>query len=265
MEVTLLQKNKDLTGIIGVIKGVQSHYVNALRRFMMDYVPTMAIEKVEFIKNNSILYDEVIAHRLSLLVLRTNLADYIEKEKVEGGGDGDSRCEVRFTLKARGPCTVYASDLKSNDPKTKPIFPKTPIVKLLADQELELTATAQLGRGMKHAKWSTGLVHYRNRPKMGAKDMKKLEDVWKKQPQARNTIKPAKATLPKELIVSAELNENFIDSIRDAGIGVSELDNEFIFTIESWGAMNCKGIGLKAAELFNEELDSLQKEAKKIK
>ena len=50
---------------------------NALRRIMMTEVPSMAIEDVVFIENSSPMYDEVLAHRLGLVPLKTDLKTYL--------------------------------------------------------------------------------------------------------------------------------------------------------------------------------------------
>ena len=42
---------------------------NAIRRSVFE-IPMLSIEEVEFMKNDSALYDEVIAHRLGLLPLK---------------------------------------------------------------------------------------------------------------------------------------------------------------------------------------------------
>ena len=38
---------------------------NALRRIMISEIPTLAIEWVDFHENTSVLFDEIIAHRLA--------------------------------------------------------------------------------------------------------------------------------------------------------------------------------------------------------
>ncbi len=42
---------------------------NALRR-SVDEIPVLAINEVDIYKNDSALYDEIIAHRLGLIVLK---------------------------------------------------------------------------------------------------------------------------------------------------------------------------------------------------
>lgn len=139
-------------------------FANLLRRMILENVPTLAIEEVEFKNNDSILYDEIVAHRLGLIPLTTDLKTYNLPDNCKCKGKGCAMCSVILTLTEKGPKTVYASSLKSKDPKVKPTFPETPIVKLLKDQKLQFTATAVLGRGKEHTKWSPAHVHYKSIP-----------------------------------------------------------------------------------------------------
>ena len=119
----------------------------------------------------------MIAHRLGLLSLTTDLKSYNLTKKCKCKGEGCARCQLKLTLKAKGPATVYASEIKSKDAAVKPVFPKTPIVKLLKGQDLELEATAVLGTGKEHMKWSPGLVYYKYKPSIEIGNVKSPEAV----------------------------------------------------------------------------------------
>ena len=67
MEIRVLENSKDNGTLSFILKDSDHVFANTLRRLMIDEVPTMAIEEVEFQKNNSIAYDEMIAHRLGLV------------------------------------------------------------------------------------------------------------------------------------------------------------------------------------------------------
>src|SRR3989338_7641852 len=121
-----------------MLKGANAAFANALRRAVLEEVPTMAIEDIEFRKNSSVLYDEIIAHRMGLIPLTTDLETYNLPSDCKCKGEGCASCQVKLTLDVEGPATVYASDLKSKDPKVKPVFPGMPINKLLKGQKLEL-------------------------------------------------------------------------------------------------------------------------------
>jgi DNA-directed RNA polymerase subunit D len=161
MEIKLVENQEKKNRLIFSLKGADTAYANTLRRIMGFEVPVMAIEEVEFRKNTSILYDEMIAHRLGLMPLTTDLKSYNMMSECKCKGAGCASCTVKLTLKAQGPCTVYSSDVKSKDPEIKPAFGKMPIVKLLEGQEIELEATAVLGQGKDHSKWCSGLVFYK--------------------------------------------------------------------------------------------------------
>src|SRR3990167_5012975 len=132
MEVRVLENDKEQGKLSFILKDSSPVFVNTLRRLMIDEVPAMAIEDVEFTKNNSILYDEMIAHRLGLVPLKTDLKSYNLPSKCKCEGKGCNRCQLKLILRAtKGSGTVYASELKSKDPAIKPAYPDMPIVKLL--------------------------------------------------------------------------------------------------------------------------------------
>merc|ERR1711998_419699 len=56
--------------------GVDAPIANAFRRILLAEVPTMAIETVMMTDNTSIIHDEVLAHRLGLIPILADAADY---------------------------------------------------------------------------------------------------------------------------------------------------------------------------------------------
>src|SRR3989344_4066327 len=76
MEIKLLENNKKEGKVSFMIKKTSPAFANSLRKYILEKVPAMAIEDVEFRKNGSILYDEMIAHRLGLIPLSTDLKSY---------------------------------------------------------------------------------------------------------------------------------------------------------------------------------------------
>ena len=119
---------------------------NAIRRSALE-IPILAIDEIEFKKNDSVLYDEVMALRLGLIPLKT------EKSFAKN-------IEVKLKLSAKGPCTVYSGDLKPSDPKTVVVDDKIPITKLLDGKKIKIEAVAMLGQGKEHAKWQPAVVSY---------------------------------------------------------------------------------------------------------
>jgi DNA-directed RNA polymerase subunit D len=163
MEIQILEKDERTMKF--EISGIDENFANALRRTMMMEIPTMAIEIVDFIKNDSVLNDEILAHRLGLIPLSFDPKLYNLKEECKCGGKGCSLCQVKFVLRKKGPCMVYSRDLKSNAPDVKPVYENIPIVELFEDEELELEAYAQLGFGKDHAKWQGAIVGFKKENK----------------------------------------------------------------------------------------------------
>jgi DNA-directed RNA polymerase subunit D len=246
--------SKDKNKMTFLLQDSTPSYSNALRRIILNEVPVMAIEDVEIRKNSSALYDEVISQRLGLLPLTTDSDSYELPKSEEDIKEKKAKCTVQLTLKEKGPKTVYASDMKTADPKIKPVYPKMPILKLLKDQEIELVATAVLGKGNNHAKWSPCHVWYTYNPDL--KINNKSKDIEKYKAMYPPQIFNKKGDIDEKLI----LDNNLIDAVAHINediIKVEYKDDEFVFHVESWGQLSIKEILTNALDIFDSKLEEL--------
>ncbi len=256
MELKILSQDKNSLNFR--ITGTNHVFVNTLRRLITEEVPTLAIEEISFIKNSSALYDEMIALRLGLVPLKTDLKSYVFSE--EAKNEHDPRVFLNFKLKIKGPANVYASDLQSQDPKVQPVYPKILIVKLLKDQELELEAKAVLGRGKQHSKFIPGLAYYGYTPKINVKK----KDPGEFKEKYPSVIFDKTGKIDPKLINTPEL----IDACKNVNNDIIEVEHEkdsFDFSLESWGQLEAKEIFKEAVKIFEEKLDSFESEIKKLK
>lgn len=126
-------------------------FANAIRRAIMMEVPSMAIEDVNILKNNSVFYDEILALRLGLIPIKADPDSYENKDNHR----------VAFVLKGEGPIMLYSRDLQSMDPEIVPAFDNIPLIYLAAGQEVEIEAWAVMGKGKEHVKWQPGHSFYK--------------------------------------------------------------------------------------------------------
>ena len=247
----LVKKEKDRIRFL--LKNAKPEFASCLRTFIMSYVPTLAINEVEIFKNSSVLYDEIIAHRLGLIPLTTDLKSYNLPEECKCAGKGCSLCQVKLTLKAKGPSVVLASQLKAKDPKVKPVYPEMPIVKLLENQELEIEATATLGLGSEHTKWSPGLVWYIYNPKVKVNnEHEKFPILSKRFP--KKIFKDGK--ISKELIEELAIYDA-IEGIAPEIVSIEYDQNAFLFFLEHWGQLSPKEMIKEALKRINKSLNQL--------
>lgn len=262
-EIEVLKADKKNNRLTVLIKKTNPAFINAVRRAMLESVPTMAIEDVELRKNSSVLYDEVIAHRLGLLPLTTDLESYNLPSKCKCNGEGCANCQVKLTLESEGPGTVTASEIKSKDPKVKPVFPETPIVKLLKGQKIEIEATAVLGTGKDHAKWNPGHVWYKHRQIVKIGNVKDPHKVVEACPPGVFEIRNGKLVVNEEKLLTTDL-AGLAEEASGKEVTVENTD-DYIMFIESFGQLNCKEMLEQAAKALDEnleEFDKLLKEAK---
>jgi len=219
--ITIKDYNKEGQKI-SFVTDMSVSLANAVRRSVLE-IPVMAIDEVEIVKNDSALYDEIIAHRLGLVPIKA------ENNKA-----------VKFKLVSKGPATVYSDELVPAIGTSL----KIPIVHLDKGQEIEMVCNANLGIGIDHIKYSPGLVFYKhNLPE------KILDFV--------TVNEDGKVSFDEEELKIKGLDEDLIKEIR----AVKEV-KELEVNTESWGQIDVKDIFLKSVDVLDENLKEVLKAVK---
>ena len=218
---------------------------NAIRRYV-DQIPILAIDEVEISKNDSPLYDETIAHRMGLIPLKM---DKTTSEKTV----------EEITLIAKKDGIVYSEEMKG---KIDPVYDKIPITVLKKGQELEILATARVGKGSKHSKFSPGLMFYRNLIKVKLdKDCPK--EVINACPKKVFILENWKVSVIDE--DKCDMCEACTDLCRKMGKNSIELTptENLVITVESFGQISEEDIFKKAIKILKEDLEEVSKKIAK--
>ena len=263
MEIRLVDKNDFFARL--VIEGVDSAFMNSLRRIIVAEVPAMAIDEVVVIENSSMLHDEILAHRLGFVPLRTDLDSYNLPENCPCKSElGCNLCRASLTLNVEatnGGRTVYSGDLVSENPNITPVSSRIPIVKLAPDQHLKLENYARLGKGEKHAKWQpVSKCTYRHFPKVKISE-KECDSCGKcvdacpkrvlsiseggKRPDLRNVID---CTMCRDCVGACPKSPPAIE--------VSSNKDVFVMDIESTGALPFDRIVTEAIKILDGKFGS---------
>lgn len=258
MKVEILHKSQDELNF--VIDGIDVTMANTLRRIMFAEIPIMAVKEVEFKKNNSALYDEILAHRIGLVPLTTDLKSYNLPSECKCDREGCALCQVHLSISATGPCSVYSKDLKSTDPKIVPAIGDLPLVELMNGQKLEFVATAVLGFGKDHVKHSAGHVYYKGYPELNITGQSKVKEVMK---LCGDVLKESGKRL--EITDFKKWNDAHEQFCEECNVNITYSDTKFIFFIESWGQLKPETIFLKALEIFDKKLSTFEKALSKAK
>tara|TARA_B100002003_G_scaffold153825_1_gene142643 strand:+ start:35 stop:676 length:642 start_codon:yes stop_codon:yes gene_type:complete len=160
VKLKILEKSTDSVKI--QLQGVSLAYANAIRRIALSEVPVMAIDEIVILENSSIIYDELLAHRLGLIPLKTDLSRYVLPKDCDCGNPlGCLKCRVLLVLDSGAKESVkeiLSEELISADEAIIPVRPDIPIVKVAPGQKVKLEAYARLGTGKEHAKWQAANV-----------------------------------------------------------------------------------------------------------
>jgi DNA-directed RNA polymerase alpha subunit len=212
---------------------------NAIRR-SVEEIPILAIDEVDIYKNDSALYDEIIAHRLGLVPLKN--------QKIKG----DTDIELKLKSKGKGKGTK----VMSGELGDLVVYGNMPIVLLEEGQEVEMVAKARIGNGNKHAKFSPGMIYYKHLAKI------KISSEGEKQEELAELF-PDNFEFDGKLKVKNSLHGDLDEEDLKNYPGVSvSFGDELIINIESWGQIEPKEIFAEACKALKENLSEVEKAIK---
>ncbi|MFH0905787.1 MAG: DNA-directed RNA polymerase subunit D [archaeon] len=144
-KIEFLEKNNKTYSFL--VEGGSFEELNALRRIICYNLPIYAIDEVDFIENDSVIVDEILANRIGLCPVVTPA--------------NNSGKKVSFSLDVAGPKTVYTKELVSSDSEVKMVYDTIPLTKLKSGQNLKFEAFAILGKAKEHSKFLPSIISYR--------------------------------------------------------------------------------------------------------
>ena len=264
---------------------------NALRRSLITDVPKMAIDEVRFQlgtkeeegevwETTGPIPDEMVAQRLAMIPIPTihdkfyfqdecpNCKDLVEEDR------GCLECQMIYTCVVFGTEEgrwVTADDLKYLGEESLEIpteYKTIPITKLLKGQMIEFYATAVMGRGKDHTKWSSVCGVSFSPRRIGVLNNKtKAKILWDMDLEinAKHFDKEGKLTdIDKVSTLTSELNNvgegtEVSREFKDA-ITLEDVPGEFILHFETDGSMTPRTAFLKASEELGARFGSLDQD-----
>ena len=266
-------------------------FANALRRSLISDTPKMAIDSVRFQlgtkeqdeeiwETTGPIPDEMVAQRLAMIPIPTvhdkfyfqdecpNCKDLVEADR------GCLDCQMIYTCVVFGTEEgrwVTAGDMKYLGEEALEIpdeYKTIPITKLMKGQMIEFYATAIMGRGRDHTKWSPACGVTFHPRRIGILNNKtKAKILWDMDLEisAKDFNKDGKLEdVDKVAVLSDELNHvgegtEASRTFKDA-ITLEDVSGEFILSFETDGSMSPKTALMKAVEELSGRFGSLEKD-----
>ncbi len=252
MDFKKLSEKNNVTKIL--VKGIDSALINGIRRSVMNAVPVFAIDDVTIYENNSVLFDEYLAHRIGLVPIKSDSTDYEVGEK------------VKFILEKEGPGVVYSRDIKGTDPKIEVVDKNIQIAKLKKGQKIRLEGQAVVGIGKDHVKWQAALISYKEIPHVSF-DMKLLGDAKKFVAECPKGVLELKAD---KIIVSDPINVNIdllfkcVDIAPAGGMTIGMDSDSFVILLENFGNHEISDVFSLAVQNIKGKVKKVQEELKQL-
>ena len=273
-------------------------FVNSIRRSLISDTPKMAIDTVRFElgtiemddevwETNGPIPDEMIAQRLAMLPIPTRHDEFYFQDSCPSCSElvvedrGCPLCTMLFTCKSFGleeGRMVTAGDMNFLGEERLSIpekYHSIPITKLFRGQMIEFYATAVMGRGRDHAKWSpvcgiaftpryVGVINIMSRAKvlwdLGLTITAKDFDSKKVGARLEDIDKVAQLIEDLHHVgAGTEESRDFKDAIT-----LEEVPREFILSFETDGSMTARVAFEKAIEELSGRFGNIEEDFKAV-
>ena len=273
MNIVSIQKYSKEEGVF-LLKNIERTIINGIRRILLSEIPSYTIDSIEMEKNNSLMNDEYLAHRIGLIpfLFRENEKNFRNTEDCSCIG-GCKRCTIYLKLEKENNekelMNVYSSDFLQEPNeyyKVEPIsiekYPKGILLcKLDKGESISLRGILKKGIGKEHAKWScVSTVSFREIPILKIKEDELKEDT--------ELIDKIISSCPVNIFQKEENKLHIKEEMNciqchqcseiSPSIEISYHPNEFELTIESNGIMNVKDLFKKSLSILKEKLNNLK-------
>lgn len=279
MEIQVLEMEERRARFI--LRNSSPAMANALRRTLLNDIPKMAIDKVEFhlgpimddtgekeYESATPLFDEIIAHRLGMVPVPT-LDYFVLQDECTCGGEGCPSCKFMYSLNKHGPVTVLSGDLMPlGDPDMRVVDENIPIVLLEDNQAVMIYATAVMGTASKHVKWQvcSGVGYtYLATVVLSAGPEAALEYLVRDCPDKYYRLEDGRLTMldarwTRDVLAHVDhpdddFREEFGD---DVVFSVEYDDKDFAFSFETDGSLTAQKALEKAASILVDELQAFR-------
>ena len=253
-----------------ILRNSSPAMANALRRTMLQDIPKMAIDKVEFhlgpimqddkeYESVTSLFDEIIAHRLGLIPVPTNDQFTFQKD-CSCGGVGCPGCTIMYSLNKVGPGTVLSGDLMPLGDSTLKVKDEAiPIVELTDTQAVLIYATAVMGTAKQHVKWQAAFgVGYSYMPTVTIKaDKAGVAEVQEAAASYPGLFKVEGGKLVVDDVYRACTYGKAVEqdpALQDA-VTVEWDDTAFVFKYETDGSLTARQVLDKAVEILEQKAE----------
>ncbi|MDO8624537.1 MAG: DNA-directed RNA polymerase subunit D [Candidatus Diapherotrites archaeon] len=223
-----------------LVSGSDTPLLNAVRRTILNNVPTLAIESVWVYENNSVMPDEMLSHRMAMLPIA-----------FLGKGKPDT---AKFALEKEGPGMVYSGDITCTTANAEIVDKKIPLVLLGKNQRVKTEMEGILGTGKQHVKWQSASIAYYQVPQLSFERVKDTDAITKAFPNALEV----KA---KKLFLADPYNAKQATEIRDRfpnEVNLEFDEKSFVLSVESNG-------GRTNAEILEAAIESLKEKNQEFK
>lgn len=242
------------------------YFLNSLRRVLVAELPKLAIDDVIIYDNTSPLFDEIIAHRLGMIPIPTDLRLLNYRDECTCKGKGCPSCTVRYTLSKEEEGVVYSGDLQPENETWAIQQEKIPIVELGKEQRIILEVEAILGRGKDNAKWQSVQGSTYKMKTIIEYDDKKIKDVQEfveELPKGVLEFKGKKLELIDDL--KLPILQSYLDRYGEDIISIHKDPHTFTFSFETDGSLNPKDALKQAVEILENKYKELGKQISALK
>ncbi len=248
------------------LEDTEIYFINSLRRIMLSELPKLAIDDVIIYDNTTPLFDEIIAHRLTMIPIPTDLQLITFRSSCKCEGKGCPNCTVRYTLSKEGEGIVYSGDLQPEQETWAIKENKIPIVELSKDQRIILEVEAVLGRARDHAKWQAVIAPTYTLETIIEFDKKRLADV-----------KEFISELPKDINIEIKgeklelknfsklaLFERILDQSDIDYISIKKDPSKITFCFETDGALSAQAALRESIRILTQKYEEFNNHLKNL-